>query len=40
MSKISQVTNVTKPLHNYIYYDNTVTGFYESATEEFYPIQV
>ena len=27
-------------MHNYIYYDNTVTSFYESAAEEFYPIQV
>jgi hypothetical protein len=40
MSKKSQLTDVTKRLHNCIYYDNTVTSFYESAAEEFYQIQV
>jgi len=40
MSKKSQVTNAKKPLHNCIYYDNTVKSFYESAAKEFYPIQV
>jgi len=40
MSKKSQVTNVKKPLYNCIYYDNTVTSFYESAAKEFYPILV
>jgi hypothetical protein len=40
VKKKSQSTNVKKPLHNCICCDNTVTSFYESAAEEFYPIQV
>jgi hypothetical protein len=39
VKKKSQVTNVKKPFHYCIYYDNTVTSFYESVVEEVYPIQ-
>jgi hypothetical protein len=37
--KKSQVTNVKKPFHYCIHYDNTVTSCYESAAEKFYSIQ-